>query len=285
MKFAKNIVKAVAAIGFSALLMGCPDVGGEHEIIKISGSKASVEYTNETENFARAFKTLKTKHTSADCIISFDLENSVGSTESKIGVFGYIFNYEENKENGTANFGIIGLTPRQTGEVSAYISYFRNVNKDTLEVGNSFVGLNGEATKVYTSVTDDYDLTALDPEQSYEYEISNGLLSKQATSYVVSLALGLDGEYIVNIYDGESKYEDPEAEEKVVKAALVSKTVKNAWTGAPAVEKEDDVYVEEENDYQMKLGAYVNIYAGATAVGTWEFVDVKNEAIPVAFDK
>ena len=145
MKIMKKIAVAVFAGAMVFGLASCGGVGDDPEgAIKGSGSKYSIDYTNEDTKVYRAYKDTAFKH--AGACVQIDFLNVTDETK-KAGVMGLIFDLVE--EDGKKSFNVIGLrTADASGGLQYYVSRFENVTDiQAQNFGASEPGYEGNGAK------------------------------------------------------------------------------------------------------------------------------------------
>lgn len=135
MKFTKKLVTVAAALcaAGALFLASCSVEEDPYGILKVSGDNCTIDFTNDKDvNYARAFKTTKTKHLSADILVDLDISSPVevkanGSADNAYTV-GYIFNLNgSGTEKDPYSFALIGLRYEATGGLKYFVSYYTDV--------------------------------------------------------------------------------------------------------------------------------------------------------------
>lgn len=260
MKISKKIFLAAitaAAVAF----VGCGAGGiGDEDIIKVSGSKGTIDYTNDTENdYVRGVKKFSFKHTQSICHITVENVSAAGAS-----VIGYVF--DEHKEDGLSDMYIAGLrVNKDKGDVvEYYVSYFDGITDEELTAnGKSFgteygVNSNGEWVEAKGNKTTS-DFNSLDKAKTDMLVSGNKL-----DCYVAVLYDAENAVFDVGIYKVVEGLENIEfnSEEKLDpndKALLESAFV--AGGKIPA---------KDATKAKGTIGCYANVIKGYTVTGSWQ---------------
>ncbi|MBQ3640904.1 MAG: hypothetical protein IJJ70_00590 [Treponema sp.] len=280
MKLSKVLLGSLFAAAMLGLFAGCAEEEDANDMLKVSGSKCTIDYTNEsTTDYSRGFESLKTKHYDAVCKISNE------TTANKVngdGVMGYIFAINQNDDK-TYNFGLAGVR-NNNGTVEAYVSYFSNVGAKYLNSGNNFSDINGVKIGDTGCLATEHDITkeAMGTTSSWKtletyagktFEVWINVVANDGTS---TGRTGDAGSYTVSFYDSDplrttSAIGSNTTYGEGAPSAIASYTVPASDTGLTAMTKLD-------------LGFYANVYGSSTLKGTWELSDIEGEGEPVEYE-
>ena len=297
MKMVKKILLGLAAGTLVLGFAGCkPEVAGNEDLIKISGKSGSIDYTNDSDDTTRGFKTLKTKHLDAICHIETTVTDLVDKTvnNSKMvssGTMGYIFNVVKNEEENTYNFSIAGVRYVTGKNVQAYVESFKDVPADELEKGIDDYSEN-KCGETYTGfgfeLLSESEVNTVLSNQSSEPKklelwidlVANGKANKNDTKYPKGRGDDLSaGTYTVSFYKGNPErkstsgsydltYNESKKSEYFIKSLNVPSNFVNAAYNAE----------KGLTSMQSDVGFYANVYAGQTLKGKWELEQIKAEA-------
>ncbi len=300
MKMVKKILLGTLAVAAILTFASCGqrEEVGNSELIDINAgsSKGSIDYTNDTENVTRGFKTLQTKHLDAICHIETTIGELKGTSAKSSGTMGYIFNVVQ-AEDKTYSFSIAGARYRQDiGTVEAYVESFKGIEADKLEEaltgGKKATGLTyGNEAFGFTLVdkTNVDQLLALQTEEPKKLDlwidlVANGKAKKDDTAAPKGRG-GEAGTYTVTFY-----WKDPVRQSSATSYDLTYGEAKGAAPTAftegflkSCTVEADDVnaaYDPEKGltSMQSDVGFYANVYAGQTLKGTWKLDEIKKEA-------
>ena len=277
MKMVKRILLGLAAGAVVLGFAGCKEAGGNEDLIKVSGSSASIDYTNENGSVTRGFKTLGTKHLDAICHISMDVKGLNGSGQVSNGTMGYIFNLVKN-EDESYNFTIASARYNQsTQKTEAYVETFKNVAADKLEEELSG-GSHAKGDKTWSGYGFNLDVKPVGGKLDLWIDVAaqgQGMVNNKLTDYEYRTK-GDAGTYIVKFFD-----KDPG---RKLGLGSYDLTYKNNVTplATLTVEKKDvnTTYDTAKGltSMQAETGFYANVYAGQTLSGTWKFEEIMKEA-------
>ena len=300
MKMVKKILLGTLAVAAILTFASCGqrEEAGNSELIDINAgsSKGSIDYTNDSEDTTRGFKTLQTKHLDAICHIETTVTELKGDNAKASGTMGYIFNVVK-AEDGTYSFSIAGARYNQkSGDVEAYVETFKGIAADKLEEnltgGKKATGLSyGDTAFGFTLVekTDVNRLLAAQTEEPKKLDlwidlVANGKAKKDDTAAPKGRG-GKEGTYTVTFY-----WKDPVRQSSAKSYDLTYGEAKGA---APATFAEgflksctieaadvNAAYDAEKGltSMQSDVGFYANVYAGQTLKGTWKLDEIKKEA-------
>lgn len=279
MKITKKILAvAVAVAGLS--LMGCPMPLGDGLI----SSTGVVNYTNDSDEWARDFSQLPAKHE------DFGVKITLKNAKDGPGVMGAAFDMTQN-DDGTWNFGLVGIR-WYGGNRQYYVSHFFNTNKEDWNKNNFGVSAtknayDGNTTTPYEIVVKDF--TALST-SSYSYSDLEGL------ACIVLIQTTNQCGYNINIVKPEA-WENATGTNAEIFNSLVSDSMRvasisNTQTGYKNVStdpnnpdwrnpagKKDNIVSSEPGHIEAKVGYYVNIYSNKKMDGKFDAVYTKGEPI------
>ena len=257
MKISKKIFLAAitaAAVAF----VGCGAGGmGDSDIIKVSGSKGTIDYTNDTENdMIRGVKRFNFEHTQSICRVTVDNVSAAGTS-----VIGYVF--DEQKNDGLSDMYIAGLHVKDN-LVEYYVSFFEDITDEELTAnGDSFgkeygVDLTtGKWVEESKSVNTTSDYAPLSKANTDRLVKENKL-----DCYVAVLYNEAEAAFNVGIYEaveGLDAIKDIENIDAAEKALLASAKV--AGGVIPAF---------DNTTVKGKVGCYANVKKGYTLTGSWQ---------------
>ena len=300
MKMVKKILLGTLAVAAILTFASCGqrEEAGNSELIDINAgsSKGSIDYTNESEDTTRGFKTLQTKHLDAICHIETTVTELKGDNAKASGTMGYIFNVVK-AEDGTYSFSIAGARYNQkSGDVEAYVETFKGIAADKLEEnltgGKKATGLSyGDTAFGFTLVekTDVNRLLAAQTEEPKKLDlwidlVANGKAKKDDTAAPKGRG-GKEGTYTVTFY-----WKDPVRQSSATSYDLTYGEAKGAapTTFAEGFLKSCTIEAADVNaaydaekgltSMQSDVGFYANVYAGQTLKGTWKLDEIKKEA-------
>ncbi len=252
MKMVKKVLMGLAVAAVAFALTGCLQDDTE-KAIKGSGSKYSIDYTNEgTQNY-RAYKSTGLSHAGALVKVTFDKDCDAGV--SKMGV---IFDLQERKVNKQKlrDFNIIGIAK----DGKYYVSRLTNIEDIQDENFGAVVNAaTGPSEKELVSI-DLGEKVTMSTDSDGNYFV-----------YVWYKA-NLNGTYswaLLNMTDDQAKTFDKNAGDIPAGAAtLASGTIANAF----------DAVTEASKLPQRKISVYAMIKPGKTLTGKWNIVGKYLEA-------
>ena len=261
MKLSKILFGAVAAAAVMGLVSCGDDPNG---MIKGSGNKYTIDYTNNSEEVSRGYKETGMKHAGALVKITFNDEETVLNGESAAGVMGTIFNLHdsdsENAEKGAVDFYIIGM--RDDGMY--YVSEYKNIsdlNAKNFGATTSANAANGEAWEEEIVALSNSTFVTLPKDEDgnkYVYLYNRALLNGSYDWAVLDLTADELKEFDIDSYKTTGSYSGTK---------LASGNISGAF----------DV-CDEGKQPQNKLAVYANVYVGATLSGVWNYNDMYLEA-------
>ncbi len=143
MKLSRKVLAAfsvVAMLATAVTFTSCAEEEDENGMINRSGNTFTINYDNKSTDNSRGFLSFKTKHNSANALISVEEATCGGNGDP---VVGFIFGLEQDKETKGYTFGIIGFSNRKAGGLSYYVDWCTDVNGATLSEGNDFKNTTG----------------------------------------------------------------------------------------------------------------------------------------------
>ena len=258
-----KIMKKIAAVTIAAAALfafaGCSDDDDPNEMItKVSSKEYTIEYSNESSEISRGYKSTALKHSGGFFVI--EIENQKSDQSAADGVMGVIFDLHENSEK--KDFYVIGVNYgyKNKKQFGYYASKFRNVTD--LQAANFGAGkdhvYNPESLTDFDSDTDPAELV-LKEAFTYNANITPDENGKIKVAIDVSMN---EGAYTVKMYKA-SDLNEKEDGVKESATAIINETIPATITG----------YTKEE---QGKIGFYANVYANKTLKGTWKLPDAQN---------
>lgn len=166
-----KIMKKIAAVTIAAAALfafaGCADDDDPNEMItKVSSKEYTIEYSNESSDISRGYKSTALKHSGGFFVI--EIENQKSNQIAADGVMGVIFDLHENSEK--KDFYVIGVNYgyENKKQFGYYASKFRNVAD--LQAANFGAG-NGHVytTENLTNFNSDTDPAELVLEKAFTY--------------------------------------------------------------------------------------------------------------------
>ena len=261
-----KIMKKIAAVTIAAAALfafaGCADDDDPNEMItKVSSKEYTIEYSNESSEISRGYKSTALKHSGGFFVI--EIENQKSDQSAADGVMGVIFDLHENSEK--KDFYVIGVNYgyKNSNKFGYYASKFRNVTD--LQAANFGAGDD----HVYDSSTTD-DLTKFKSDTvpaelvlTRAFTYNDSITPDENGKIKVAIDVSMnEGAYTVKMYKA-SDLNEKEDGVKETAVAIVEKTIPTTITG----------YTNEE---QGKIGFYANVYANKTLKGTWKLPDAQN---------
>lgn len=285
MRLSKIFWGGVALAALSLGFISC----GESEDDDGAIDGETISYTNsDTSNIYRSFKSTKTKHYSANALITIN-NATTKATESNNAnaAYGFLFGLTEttntvNSDNSTtyyedeactkkAKFYTFGIaTVRWNAEQSKaqwYVSWCKNLPSTNFEL-NNYSGFEGTVyyknNNTATSKkfeTSDVE-TKIIPTTSEPYaDVTSLSLSSNALIAQIRLTANDDGSYTVNLYSNATATD-----------ALATASIPAATTGL-------------SKKTQLYLGRYVTVYSGETANGRIDYSDISGNPIPADYNE
>ena len=293
MKMVKKVLLGLAVVTATLAFSGCklPEAGNS-DMISVSGSKGSIDYTNEsTTQVSRGFKPMRTKHLDAICHIQMTKNELVGNKETSNGVMGYVFNLVENDEEETKSFSVAGLRYNQNSGLSAYVETFENIPNEDLET----TGLSGTIADGLGTYDDGGFGKIIANKSTVESRLKDGVLDvwievvangkskKSDGTFETPTGRdgGADGTYSVYFYLDDPKRKKVDTPNNY-NLTYNGSTTRPSYVGKATVDS-TDVFMpynaaEGLTSMQAYMGCYANVYKQQTLTGKWEFSEIKKEA-------
>lgn len=259
MKFSKKMMFGAVALMMAASLVftGCRDEEGSADVnISWSGNGniATVLGTNDSDDaYARKFVTMKTKHIDYTATATWNKGNA--------GVIGVVFGLSKN-EDGTYNFGVVGLGDTAGTNPRYYVNHYVNVDPLSM-VGSANDFINKEGNKAY--VDGDCDWITL-----------KGITADEDGNFTVAIKVALKGEegedgyYEVTLGTALEENGTIKAENKM-DSKVVGKTTKFTDNDGNNVKFSDT----PSKCTQTEAGVYANVYTGKSLAGTVTFSNIR----------
>jgi len=268
----KTIIASIACIALVFGFAGCAEVEDENEMLKVSGSTCTIDYTNETTGYSRGFKTLKSKHVDAICKIS---NETTALKTNGDGIMGYIFALTQNTDK-TYNFGLAGVR-NNNGTIQGYISYYTGVSGSTLSSGQDFADANGKVAGETGSTATCTDYTnpvfsTIKSNAGKTFDVWINVVANDGTS---TGRTGEAGSYTVSFYTEDPGRTTSASGQNTTYTntgvtAVVEKTIPASATGLTELT-------------QLDLGFYANVYASSHLKGSWSLSDIEGSGEPVEY--
>ena len=261
-----KIMKKIAAVTIAAAALfafaGCSDADDPNEMItKVSSKEYTIEYSNESSEISRGYKSTALKHSGGFFVI--EIENQKSDQTAADGVMGVIFDLHENSEK--KDFYVIGVNYgyNKSKKFGYYASKFRNVTD--LQAANFGAGdghvYDSSTTDALTKFNSDTDPAELVLKEAFTYNAN--ITPDENGKIKVAIDVSMTGgAYTVKLYKA-SDLNEKEDDVKDSAKAFVTETIPAEITG----------YSKEE---QGKIGFYANVYAKKTLKGTWKLPDAQN---------
>lgn len=254
----KKIFKTaiVAAMSFLALgMMSCQKDNDDHEILEQTGFGANaqwtVNYTNETTDYNRGFNVLSQKHTSGTCTVT------IGDFPL-CGVAGFVFGKTDN-DDGTANFGLVGIQRYNNTDLRYYVSWYKNVDLTKMDGFSNFAGTDGKVAD-----RDKNSCTEIDKTSSWKL-LNDYITAGAPASIVIKVeATGTDS-------NSNNKIEASESDGGYTVTLL---NVATKELGKYSITKDDTGL---DKTAQCALGAYANVYPLKSMYATITMSDLVQE--------
>ena len=258
-----KIMKKIAAVTIAAAALfafaGCSDDDDPNEMItKVTSKEYTIEYSNESSEISRGYKSTALKHSGGFFVI--EIENQKSDQSAADGVMGVIFDLHENSEK--KDFYVIGVNYgyNKSKKFGYYASKFRNVTD--LQAANFGAG-NGHvyATTALENFNSDTAPAELVLKEAFTYNANITPDENGKIKVAIDVSMN-EGAYIVKMYKA-SDLNEKEDGVKESATAIINETIPATTTG----------YTKEE---QGKIGFYANVYANKTLKGTWKLPDAQN---------
>ena len=247
-----------ALIAASIALVGCnQDAAGDADMIKVSGTNASIEEYNASEDGIenkRGFKTIKgTKWKQGIYKITF--ENPEDSGDSVMGLI-----FDEYEKDDLYNFYCFGLKVNSAKNgLACYLSYFPNVKSENLSSDSgTFYGTDDseeveiiKGVKTITSSGAYLDLGTVEKDE-------NGAMSVYVSVTQPEKNAETNSYYILTVGKNFDK-------ETNTVTDVITLTEENGKTTLEEYSK-----AEEPNKYlENYMGFYANVKTGKNLIGSW----------------
>lgn len=268
MKLSKILFGAVAAAAVMGLV-SCGEVDDPNKMIKGSGSKYTIDYSNVTEdtegsstyndNISRGYRATAYKHAGGLVKISID-----SSSDKKAGVMGFIFDLKKNSLNSNAkDFFVIGIR----NDNKYYVSKFMNVTD----------------LQAYNFGTEDEDNPAVEYAFDESGITTNTGLKNLNSSLPTDEETGAQYAYVYAYCDASGNFNWA-----ILNASATDKVKSLSDKEFAALEFEDSMYLAHgtieatytgyDEQTQNNLAVYANVYPTKTLTGEWNFVGTYKEA-------
>ncbi len=285
---------ATLVFGFTA----CKEDEDEHDLLSVSGSTATVDYTNDTTTLQRGFVSTRTKHRAAVAVFTIDTKAST----SNAGNLGFLFDVVKTtaSEHTTASDGVSvdtydfgNVTVNYEGStLRTYVSLYKGVaTKDSsgnslLDGGSNFKGADGNiATSSGNGTTSAYEkeyITTWTSLSSVKAD-SNGLIKVAVVvTPVAPETNNANGSYTVALYDASSvatggSKSEPSSWISSSATALTTTSVPASWTA--------NAGTEEASLPQSLIAFYAAVKASSTLVGNITLPYIQNEAEVIEWEE
>lgn len=258
MKFSKKMMFGAVALMMAASLVftGCRDEEGSSDV-NISwgdnGNTATVLGTNDSDDaYARTFSTMRTKHIDYTATATWNKGNA--------GVIGVMFGMSKN-EDGTYNFGVVGLGDTGGTNPRYYVNHYVNVDPLSM-VGSANDFINKEGKKAW--VEEDCPWTPL-----------SGITADEDGNFTVAIIVALEGEENKDGYYKVTLGTELEADGKSIKDVKgtkeVGKTIKFTDKDGNNVKNSATLSKCSQTD----VGVYANVYNGRALSAKVAFADIR----------
>lgn len=258
MKFSKKMMFGAVALMMAASLVftGCRDEEGSSDV-NISwgdnGNTATVLGTNDSDDaYARTFSTMRTKHIDYTATATWNKGNA--------GVIGVMFGMSKN-EDGTYNFGVVGLGDTGGTNPRYYVNHYVNVDPLSM-VGSANDFINKEGKKAW--VEEDCPWTPL-----------SGITADEDGNFTVAIIVALEGDEDKDGYYKVTLGTELEADGKSIKDVKgtkeVGKTIKFTYKDGNNVKNSATLSKCSQTD----VGVYANVYNGRALSAKVAFADIR----------
>lgn len=258
MKFSKKMMFGAVALMMAASLVftGCRDEEGSSDV-NISwgdnGNTATVLGTNDSDDaYARTFSTMRTEHIDYTATATWNKGNA--------GVIGVMFGMSKN-EDGTYNFGVVGLGDTGGTNPRYYVNHYVNVDPLSM-VGSANDFINKEGKKAW--VEEDCPWTPL-----------SGITADEDGNFTVAIIVALEGDEAKDGYYKVTLGTELEADGKSIKDVKgtkeVGKTIKFTDKDGNNVKNSATLSKCSQTD----VGVYANVYNGRALSAKVAFADIR----------
>lgn len=300
-----SAVLAVAALGLSS----CGMKEDDHGILKVSNTKATVNYTNNESDIHRGFVTTTTPHRAATAVFTIDTKASTANP----GNLGFLFDVEEIKasehkkandgagdgiEVDTYNFGNVTVSYSESvagtkkAGINVYVSYYTGVatknaeGENLLDGGNNFKDAKGDVISKTASSVGAKETEYIETWTSLSSikADADGLIKVAAVITPKAPATDdANGSYSVVFYDASNITENGSKKDSSTWVSTDAKpligevSVPASWTA-----KKD---TKEESLPQSLIGYYSAVRADNTLVGNITLPYIQAEADVIEWDE
>ena len=287
MKFSKIFWGGVAIAALSFGFVSCGE--SEDDDDAFNGEEISLSNTDTTKNdngnkLYRSFKGTKTKHYSANALITINNAATVNNSSQYVSAagYGFLFGLEEttstvNSDAGTTyyesydsvtfgdkakfyTFGIASVRYNATSKTGEwYVSWCENVPSTCFNY-TTYSGFSGAVYDASgNSVTVGTETTVVKGSSTAWKAVSDLSLTDSNFIAQIRVVANDDGSYTVGLY-----------KDATATSTLDSKTISASTTGL-------------EKKTQKDIGRYITVYAGQTTTGKIEYSDISGNPIPADY--
>jgi len=237
-------------VAASALVLGfagCKqDEAGDSDMITVSGTTASINYTNSgTDTNVRGFKTIRnTKKAGGTCQMGFD------PNVSNLSVQGFVFDEKETTDSDNATvyaFYLLGVR-YNNGTIQYYLSHFTNVKGSELTGNATTFGTETTIWKGSTSAYCDATSSKLVTDGEYKGYVGVEVDVTQT-----------DGVFTVTLYNSDE--------------------TQLATESFNANKYDDNLTEDATKNVQGYVGFYANVKNSYTLNGHWELSNLKESSV------
>lgn len=239
MKLTKKLfVAALAVVGFT--FAGCNMNQDTYNIIDFDAPNncAKVDFTNETGEMQRAWKTFNSKHKTGNCVINIGGSNGAGN-------MGFIWGIEDGADD-TCSFYIAAINKNGSNSYRYYVSYFEGVGKQYLS-GTTSNFCDKDGNQISTTPTEN------GAKEIYISSGAGGWTSYNSSKIGFKLSWVKDTGYELEVFSD-------------IDSTGTGVGSPTTMTFAKAGE---DTAATEAPDKGM--GVYAMVYNGLTLQGEWDF--------------
>ena len=267
MKMTKVLFGA-AIFGLVFGFASCKNEDDENDMIRGSGSKYTIAYTNETNDVSRGYSSTRAGHDGELVQFTFDKSSTDG------GVLGVIWDFNEESSTKKRTFWVLGLAANRNSSsgLEYYISKFYNIseiNSQNFGAGVSKNSLTELASTISAGtacelVKKDFTSTGVATKAS-SLSIWADIYPTLATGTHVpgteDNRADYTGGFTVKLYSA-----DPTGNDIATEIATIDiSTNETGYTGA-------------DNLKDKKLAVYANVYGQKSLNGAWNLLEDYNEA-------
>ena len=261
MKFSKKMMFGAVALMMAASLVftGCRDEEGSSDV-NISwgnnGNTATVLGTNDSDDaYARTFSTFKTKHIDYTATATWNKGNA--------GVIGVMFGMSKN-EDGTYNFGVVGLGDTAGTNPRYYVNHYVNVDPVSM-VGSASDFTNKDKKPAWADGKD------------CPWINLKGITADEDGNFTVAIIVALEGEEDKDGYYKVTLGTELEADGKSIKAKNI-KGIKEVGKITKFTDKDGNNVKNSatlSKCSQTDVGVYANVYNGRALSAKVSFADIR----------